>query len=70
MKLTFSLLAVATARPTPTQLFEKANYELFWDFCHDELELDYEVDLNPESFIGCGKAVGNLFGYTHIGFSG
>ena len=46
-----------------------SNFEPVWDFCHDKLELDDDVGLDHDSFIGCGKAFGVIFGDAHISFS-
>jgi len=45
MKLTFSLLAVANARPTPTQLFEKAFVEIVDYFDQNLRTFQNYVDL-------------------------
>ncbi|CAG5105759.1 Oidioi.mRNA.OKI2018_I69.chr1.g2426.t1.cds [Oikopleura dioica] len=43
-------------------------FQPFWEFCHEECELEDDAGLDRESFIGCGEAFSTTYGEYHESF--
>ena len=43
-------------------------FQPFWEFCHDEFELEDDAGLDREHFIGCGEAFATYYGEFHVSF--